>query len=74
MVRHNGAVNHIWAEFHELLLHSGSVVLQSGSSSSDISLWQFLAAPLSGGRTVVADFEVVCDAAKSSFTLFAPSM
>ena len=64
MVRHNGAVNHIWAEFHEFGFHSGSVVLQSAPSSSDISLWQFLAAPLSGGRAVVADFEVVCDAAK----------
>jgi amino acid adenylation domain-containing protein len=64
IIRHDGAVNHILAEFDELRFHPGTAFLQSAPSSSDISVWQFLAAPLIGGRTVVADFETVCDPAK----------
>ncbi len=61
MVRHNGAVNHIFAEFDELSFHQDTAFLQSAPSSSDISVWQFLAPLLIGGRTVIADFETVCD-------------
>ena len=43
MVRHNGAVNHIFAEFDLLSFHPDSAFLQSAPSSSDISVWQFLA-------------------------------
>jgi amino acid adenylation domain-containing protein len=64
MIRHNGAVNHIFAQFEELAFHSETAFLQSAPSSSDISVWQFLAPLLIGGRTVIADFETVCDAAK----------
>ena len=64
MVRHNGAVNHIFAEFKELQFHRETAFLQSAPSSSDISVWQFLAATLIGGRTVIADFETVCDPEK----------
>jgi amino acid adenylation domain-containing protein/non-ribosomal peptide synthase protein (TIGR01720 family) len=60
MVRHNGAVNHIYAEFDELSFHQNSAFLQSAPSSSDISVWQFLAPLLIGGRTVIVDFETVC--------------
>lgn len=61
MVRHNGAVNHIYAEFDELAFHQDSAFLQSAPSSSDISVWQFLAPLMIGGSTVIADFETVCD-------------
>ena len=63
MVRHDGAVNHIFAEFELLGFHPGTAFLQSAPSSSDISVWQFLAPVLIGGRTVVADYETVCDPA-----------
>jgi amino acid adenylation domain-containing protein len=64
MVRHNGAVNHIYAEFDELAFHQNTAFLQSAPSSSDISVWQFLAPLLIGGRTVIVDFETVCDPVK----------
>ncbi|RKZ93719.1 MAG: non-ribosomal peptide synthetase [Candidatus Parabeggiatoa sp. nov. 1] len=64
IVRHNGAVNHIYAKAEQLPFHQNSAFLQSASSSSDISVWQFLAPLLFGGRTVVVDYETVCDAAK----------
>ncbi|MFX3681347.1 MAG: amino acid adenylation domain-containing protein [bacterium] len=62
IIRHNGAINHIYGQFRELNFHAGSAFLQSAPSSSDISVWQFLAPLLIGGRTVIADFEVVCEA------------
>ena len=61
MVRHNGAVNHIFAEFELLEFHRDTRFLQNAPSSSDISVWQFLAPLLKGGRTVVADYETMCD-------------
>jgi amino acid adenylation domain-containing protein len=64
MVRHNGAVNHIYAQFDQLAFHQNTAFLQSASSSSDISVWQFLAPLLIGGRTIIVDFETVCDSAK----------
>ncbi len=64
LVRHDGAVNHICAEFELLRFHAGTVFLQSAPSSSDISVWQFLAPGLIGGRTVIADYETVADPAR----------
>jgi amino acid adenylation domain-containing protein len=61
LVRHDGAINHIFAEFELLSFHQDSAFLQSAPCSSDISVWQFLAPALIGGRVVVADFETVCD-------------
>lgn len=62
IIRHNGAINHIYGQFQELKFTADNAFLQSAPSSSDISVWQFLAPLLIGGRTVIADFEVVCEA------------
>ena len=64
MIRHDGASNHIFGEFDRLAFHSGTAFLQSAPSSSDISVWQFLAPGLIGARTVIADYEVVADPAR----------
>ena len=64
IVRNNGAVNHIYGQFRELAFHRDTAFLQSAPSSSDISVWQFLAPLLIGGRTVIADYETMCDAAR----------
>ncbi len=61
VIRHDGAVNHIWAQFEALGLGSELRFLQSAPSSSDISVWQFLAPLVIGGRTVIADLEAVSD-------------
>lgn len=61
IVRHDGAINHIYAQFDALKLQEGFSFLQSAPASSDISVWQFLAPILIGGRTVIADKETICN-------------
>ncbi|MDZ8135365.1 MAG: amino acid adenylation domain-containing protein [Nostoc sp. DedQUE04] len=59
IVRHDGAINHIYAQFDELELRSEFCFLQSAPSSTDISVWQFLAPLLIGGKTIIIDIETV---------------
>ena len=55
IVRHDGAVNHIFAQAHCLGRTAVMNFLQSAPSSSDISVWQFAAPLVLGGRTVIMD-------------------
>jgi len=55
ITRHDGALNHILAEFAALELADGFRFLQSASISSDISVWQILAPLLKGGAVVIID-------------------
>ncbi|MDZ8067341.1 MAG: amino acid adenylation domain-containing protein [Nostoc sp. DedQUE08] len=59
IVRHDGAINHIYAQFDELDLTPEFCFLQSAPASTDISVWQFLAPLLIGGKTVIVDIETV---------------
>jgi amino acid adenylation domain-containing protein len=59
IIRHDGAINHIYAQFDQLDLRSEFCFLQSAPSSTDISVWQFLAPLLIGGKTVIVDIETV---------------
>ncbi|MGL6341218.1 MAG: non-ribosomal peptide synthetase, partial [Waterburya sp.] len=43
IIRHEGAINHIYAQYDALNLSSNLTFLQSAPASSDISVWQFLA-------------------------------
>jgi len=61
MLEHRGMVNHLYAKIHDLDLGAGDVVAQTASQSFDISVWQFLAALLVGGRTQVFGDEVAHD-------------
>lgn len=63
LIRHNGAINHIFAEIELLNLADNFTFLQSAPASSDISVWQFIAPILRGGRVVVADLPTVADPA-----------
>ena len=60
IIRHDGAVNHIYAQLDALALHEDFNFLQSAPASSDISVWQFLGPILTGGKTVIVDTETVC--------------
>jgi amino acid adenylation domain-containing protein/non-ribosomal peptide synthase protein (TIGR01720 family) len=64
IIRHGGAINHIYAQFDALALNEELSFLQSAPASSDISVWQFLAPLLIGGRTVIVDAETVCNPEK----------
>ncbi|MGV0102993.1 Non-ribosomal peptide synthetase [Nostoc sp. DSM 114160] len=59
IIRHDGAINHIYAQFDELEFRSEFCFLQSAPSSTDISVWQFLAPLLIGGKTIIVDIETV---------------
>jgi amino acid adenylation domain-containing protein len=64
VIRHGGAINHIYAQFDALELTNKFNFLQSAPASSDISVWQFLAPLLIGGKTVIIDTEIVCNPEK----------
>ena len=61
IITHGGAINHIYAQYEALNLTTDLNFLQSAPASSDISVWQFLAPILIGGKTVIVDKETVCD-------------
>ena len=61
IIRHGGAINHIYAQYDALNLSSDLTFLQSAPASSDISVWQFLAPVLIGGKTVIIDTKTVCN-------------
>ena len=63
ILRHDGKINHIYAQFQALEFHQDSVFLQTAPSSSDISVWQFLGPLLIGARTVIVDYDTLCDPA-----------
>jgi amino acid adenylation domain-containing protein len=64
IIRHGSAINHIYAELDALELTEDFNFLQTAPASSDISVWQFLAPILIGGKTVIIDTETVCNPEK----------
>ncbi|MDB9510445.1 amino acid adenylation domain-containing protein [Kamptonema animale CS-326] len=64
IIRHGGAINHIYAQFEALSLSEELAFLQSAPASSDISIWQFLAPLLIGGKTAIANLDIVCNPEK----------
>ena len=61
IILHGGAINHIYAQYDALNLSSDLTFLQSAPASSDISVWQFLAPILIGGKTVIINKESLCN-------------
>ena len=53
MLEHRGMLNHFLSKVEDLDLTSADVVAQTASQCFDISVWQFLAALVAGGRTHV---------------------
>jgi amino acid adenylation domain-containing protein/non-ribosomal peptide synthase protein (TIGR01720 family) len=62
MVEHGGMLNHLMAKVADLRLTRADTIAQTASSTFDISVWQFLAALLVGGRCHIFDEFVVRDA------------
>jgi amino acid adenylation domain-containing protein len=61
MVEHVGMLNHLYAKINLLGLDDSSVVAQNASHCFDISVWQFLAPLMTGGRVVIYPNECVSD-------------
>ncbi len=55
---HEGMLNHLAAKIDEFRLSATDVIAQTASQCFDISIWQFLAAIISGGRVHIFSDEV----------------
>jgi amino acid adenylation domain-containing protein len=62
MVEQLGMVNHLYAKIRDLGLTGGDTVAQTASQCFDISVWQFLAPLLVGGRVRIVSDDVAHDA------------
>lgn len=63
MVERAGMLNHLRAKIDVLALGPGDVVVQNASHCFDISVWQFLAALMVGGRVVIYRDDLVLNPA-----------
>jgi amino acid adenylation domain-containing protein len=61
MIEQRGMVNHLYAKIRELNLTAADTVAETASQCFDISVWQFLAALLVGGRVEIFPDEVAHD-------------
>jgi amino acid adenylation domain-containing protein len=61
MIHQLGMLNHLWAKINDLSVTSADIIAQTASACFDISVWQFLAALLKGGTTVIIDKEILLD-------------
>lgn len=61
MLEQAGMVNHIFAKIKDLDLTSSDVIAQTASQCFDISVWQFLAALVVGGRVHIVREELTRD-------------
>lgn len=61
MIEHRGMLNHLYAKITALNLTAADRVAQTASQCFDISVWQFLAALLVGGRVHVCKDDISHD-------------
>jgi len=71
MCEHAGMLNHLLAKIEDLRLGPGSVVAQTAPQCFDISLWQLVAGPLAGGRTLLVEQDAILDVRRFLDTLVA---
>ncbi|WP_432113204.1 amino acid adenylation domain-containing protein [Streptomyces sp. S1] len=63
MVEQAGMVNHLYAKIHDLGMTGDDTLVQNASVCFDISVWQFLAPLLLGGRVAIVTDEQAHDPA-----------
>jgi amino acid adenylation domain-containing protein len=61
MIEHRGMLNHLRAKIKDLGLNQSDIVAQTASQSFDISVWQFLATLILGGRVEIFSDDVAYD-------------
>ncbi|NIM14691.1 MAG: amino acid adenylation domain-containing protein [Candidatus Aminicenantes bacterium] len=69
MVEHTGMMNHMAAKIHDLQLTEESIIAQNASHTFDISVWQFFAALIVGGQTIIYPDELVLEPDRFIFRL-----
>jgi iturin family lipopeptide synthetase A len=61
MVHQLGMINHLNAFIDIMKVNEGDIIAQTASACFDISVWQFLAALVTGARTYIIDKEKIHD-------------
>ena len=61
MIHHRGMINHLYAKINDLSITGEDIIAQTAPAGFDISVWQFLAALLPGGATLIIDKEIVLE-------------
>ncbi|MGC0336988.1 non-ribosomal peptide synthetase [Streptomyces sp. SLBN-8D4] len=61
MCEHAGFLNHVLAKVEDLGIGEYDVVAQTAPQCFDISLWQLLAGPVVGGRTLIVGQDTILD-------------
>jgi amino acid adenylation domain-containing protein len=61
MIEHRGMLNHLYAKVFDLQLVDTDIAAQTASQCFDISIWQFLAVLLVGGRVHIFSDEITHD-------------
>lgn len=61
IVEHRGMLNHLWGKVSTLHLTAEDVIAQTASQCFDISVWQFLAPLLCGGRVCIVPDDIAHD-------------
>ncbi|MER7562165.1 non-ribosomal peptide synthetase [Streptomyces sp. NPDC097941] len=61
MCEHAGFLNHVLAKVEDLGIGENDVVAQTAPQCFDISLWQLLAGPVVGGRTLIVGQDTILD-------------
>ncbi|OJH34303.1 non-ribosomal peptide synthetase [Cystobacter ferrugineus] len=61
MIQHRGMLNHLYAKVHALELTAADGLAQTASQCFDISVWQYLAALVVGGRVHIYPDEIAHD-------------
>jgi len=61
MIDHRGMINNMRSKFKPLDLSDKDIIAQTASQCFDISVWQFLTAPLLGARIVIIPNEITRD-------------
>ena len=61
MIHHRGMINHLWANLEALSMTDADVLAQTASQCFDISVWQFLAPLIIGGRVHIFADEITQD-------------
>lgn len=64
MIEHQGMVNHLYAKIDLLDLNETSIVAQNASQCFDISVWQFMAALVCGGKVIIYEGDLVLNPSK----------
>ncbi|MCP4150552.1 MAG: amino acid adenylation domain-containing protein, partial [bacterium] len=64
LIHQAGMLNHLEAKINDLTITADDIIAQTASAAFDISVWQFLAAPIVGGSLYIIDKETVLESGK----------